>query len=1215
MVHHDLKIYLYISIVKNIPNHLRQAFLDKKLIPLVGAGVSMSLSDHADNRIFPNWAQLLENAATELEAQCKSSYATGIKAMIALNKYLDAADIAKEGLTGGLWNIFLKKTFDIDRSRIKDSSLTLPATIWSLSNRIITLNFDRVLEFACPTVDVRTIENKNRAELADFSRSAFTKKAVWHLHGSINDIDSTIFTGASYESLYGDETEYQAALAVLGELCKSETLLFIGCSLEDADLLRRINKVTQIFGGNCGPHYALVRSTDAYSIQEKLKGLPIQVITFDEFGQPLLDSLNAISQIDEPKLGIPDLNIDELRLKANSSEIKIAVLFSQPLDYHIDYGELFREIAKLKCAKDYKNLTISNLNSLDGYDYIFILSTLLKGKLSIENQWLSNERIDASELIDNIGQNYAKGVFIILSDGFPYKDKLISNISTNLPIAIYENFDRRILPSVFFKLFRKKIVKLTQHCEIINEPSFDLSELTGINYELKKKSSLADSIDPKIIHSFTGRTTDLQNIAKMIFELQRRDEILTLKGTGGIGKTATIKKLAVEMSKRNIFPDGISFIDCEFIESHKVLEHNILQIFNLDEASDLRIQLQENLIRQEKLVILDNVETLLYLPDKEPILETLSFLSDYVTLVVTSRELLGLPNEKPYELKRLSTDEALMLFLQNIPDKNTSLEEKKIIREQILENLLDNSPLAIKLITKNIPSTKDFSTLAKELENNLFSKVTEQDILAFDQPTDFNVEKKRSLYASINYSYSKLNDKEKLSFELLSLFPDGVDIESFKRLINQGLEHNERLKYLGNPAINFIITDPIIRNLENKSLVETNNKLVRLQSIIGRFSEQKFQQRDTTEIQRLYNNCFHFNKASANVLAQTNYQDRIGALSTFNKFQKNFLKCVSYLPLVSAQPTDICSYLFDLVHLVVNSCTSRLLINALDKAGDFFPDQRLETLFVKVAKIYCRYYDGDFSTAISELRNILPEEELFKLAPENWLERAIAALASDIYGLEGSTLDNVALDARYLIDYNRYPDSLFRVGDFDQNLLFKLDPHFFNFEAQLALGILQVSALDKYIDRINERQRIELMQVNYTRTKLTGFPRINVDLLLVVNPYTAGIKLLIKALTSSDTEKKSTNFTLALPYLKHIKYYYTEALLLYSEHLKDYDRKKFEKIRYEGLTLAKTYHFQYLIYRFEKIENPQKEEYNFKNYPLPDNRPYDSMIRTIKSKH
>jgi hypothetical protein len=97
----------------NIPESLKKAFANKTLIPLVGAGVSMSLKNKSGKRLFPSWPELLERGASKLIDENKPKHASAITGALGIDDYQGAADYARKGLTGSLWNQFFKENFSI----------------------------------------------------------------------------------------------------------------------------------------------------------------------------------------------------------------------------------------------------------------------------------------------------------------------------------------------------------------------------------------------------------------------------------------------------------------------------------------------------------------------------------------------------------------------------------------------------------------------------------------------------------------------------------------------------------------------------------------------------------------------------------------------------------------------------------------------------------------------------------------------------------------------------------------------------------------------------------------------------------------------------------------------------------------------------------------------------------------------------------------------
>lgn len=1198
-----------------IPDELKIAFTQKKLIPIVGAGVSMSLRKANGSPLFPSWSGALELAALELTKQGKAKHAAAVRAMLGLENFHAAADFAKEGLVGSLWKTFLQKSFDVPASAIDPHSLALGREIWKLSNRIITLNFDKGLEFACENYqDLLTIDFSRRSELADFVNASTQKSTLWHLHGTIDSVDSIIFTTAGYEKLYEANDDYRASLTSLSSVCSSHRLIFIGCSLSDIELLENINRLHTIFDGNTGPHYALVHTSEAEKIRVKIGAAPVEVIEFSDFGQPLVDLLASISSqsmkidgaifpLEKPELAHPGPKF-----------VKVALLEADPFDRPADHQELFRELTKLKCEVTLFPLNFQSLNSLEGFEYIFILSSLWKDKITVEDESLSALRVSLVEIIQNIGQAGIAGIFVFLntlpSSGFNISE--LNNL--RVPIIVLPKLDKSQLRSFYFQAFKKKNLDFFDSSFISGRELFKLREFGDKALPLQhNRTRLPDTIDARTVKGFVGRLSDLQYIAREIIEIRAQGEILTVKGSGGIGKTITLKKIVVEFSRRNLFRDGIEFVDCEFIGEYKGFEQNVARVFGFEVAIDLKLQIQENSQGQDLLLVLDNFETLLYINDTRPILELIDFISEYATLVVTSRELLKIAGEKSYELRSLTTDEALKLFLDTLGDRKVPEGEVKFIREKIVEELLDNNPLAIKLITKNISIGKSLRSLATELEQDIFSKVTDADVMAFDSMSDINVERKRSLYASINFSYLHLNEKEKSVFELLSLFPDGIDLEMFKR-VSDGAQsdHKRDGKEKNNPTRQFLITDSLIKALENKSIIQVSNNRVRLQSLMGKFSEQKFSQRSVEEIARFQGNAFQYNNDFAEALrAYDDFQPRV-CIRTFIQNQKNFLKSIAYM-YSTAKPPEVCEYVINLTHLFTDICASRSLFAALDREIGFSEEMEYERLCIEIKKIVLRYYDGEFDLAFRDLQQMLPIGKIFKLPTDDRFARSCVLTSFNMYSMEGEALQAVVGDATYRASHSSYPDTLFRIGEFDNKLAMVGREEFFSFEARLVLDILDVAIIDRYIAGLYDTQRIEIMQANYVRAKLTGLPKTKLSKLVVANPYTAGLKYLIAAMGEINHEKKTKYFREAVANLGHIKYYYVEAMCTFARYLFLVNDPLFESIWGEGMELAKKYWFRYQVFQYEQIRNPTSEKFDSANYPLPQGEDWPTHIDKIKS--
>ncbi len=296
----------------SIPKMLEDRLRAGKVIPFIGAGVSMAVLGRDNNPIYPSWKELLLRSAARLDQEVNSSVAGLVRILLEQRppEYLEAAERARNGL-GAVWYDFLKLQFAISREQVEDESLTLARLMWQLGSRLlITTNYDRVLHWACPNPDdLDTWDIEAPAEQSAALREGLKNPTIWHLHGQIGNAANLILTPDGYTQLYRDSTGpgdyHEAALQTLRALLSAYTFLFIGFSLDDAYFGLQLRGIDRIFQGGTGPHYVLVSEASRERVREL--GLPVDIITFSDYGEPLLDCVRALVSIaaqNEEWLGI-----------------------------------------------------------------------------------------------------------------------------------------------------------------------------------------------------------------------------------------------------------------------------------------------------------------------------------------------------------------------------------------------------------------------------------------------------------------------------------------------------------------------------------------------------------------------------------------------------------------------------------------------------------------------------------------------------------------------------------------------------------------------------------------------------------------------------------------------------------------------------------------------------------------------------------------------
>jgi hypothetical protein len=522
-----------------------------------------------------------------------------------------------------------------------------------------------------------------------------------------------VLTPTSYQKLYATneqaKTDYKAPIETLKTVCTNKTLLFIGCSLDDAELLAQILQQQTTFADGTGPHFALVHQAEVQDIERKLNGTNIKLITFTDFGPALLELVEHSVSFWSVKTGSKPTTTKEKPPVVT----KMALFTASPLDQPQEYPALMKALKKVPCEIDHFALNISNLNSLTGYDYLFIASKVIKNQLMIEDEYLSNVRISFEELEEEVSNEETKGLFIFV-DKLPNSSVLTT---FGLPTLMVRHDDKK-LSKLEHQLFNK------QNPDFFEQGfSSSSNKLVMDNLAQKTKSKinahstkLPSNLDAKTVQSFVGRIDDLEQIYRKLMALEDHPGILTIKGAGGMGKTTTVKKLTVALAQRGHFPDGIHFVDCEFIPDCQRFVYEVASAYNLEQAQDVRHHIQASHEDESRLIILDNLETVLQLDDVEAIKDFMAFICDYASVVTTSRELVQVEGETFYEMRQLTGDEAVKLFIANTGFK-VNEKESALLRVDILENLLDNNPLAITLVTGNMPPGKKLDILKKDMED------------------------------------------------------------------------------------------------------------------------------------------------------------------------------------------------------------------------------------------------------------------------------------------------------------------------------------------------------------------------------------------------------------------------------------------------------------------------------------------------------------------
>jgi len=254
-----------------------------------------------------------------------------------------------------------------------------------------------------------------------------------------------------------------------------------------------------------------------------------------------------------------------------------------------------------------------------------------------------------------------------------------------------------------------------------------------------------------------------------------------------------------------------------------------------------------------------------------------------------------------------------------------------------------------------------------------------------------------------------------------------------------------------------------------------------------------------------------------------------------------------------------------------------------------------------------KYFDGYFNSSYEQLMDLVPFEiiQSFLLNKDNELMYYTGMHALLIYEMEGKTYEVLkCLNDTKSFDFTNYYALLFRLGLYKElESIMNEDEDcngFFKYEILYNSGCLNVLELSNYVDNLYKKQSIEIMQCHYILAKAGHINKEKIQKLVVVNPYTNGLKQLMKAFIEEDESIVKKYYEDAIKNLEHIKYYYLEAILYYCKFLKISDPILYNDKLNVGLRLSNEYKYWFLLHQFSCLKNDEEKEFRQGDYPFFD---------------
>lgn len=272
-----------------------------------------------------------------------------------------------------------------------------------------------------------------------------------------------------------------------------------------------------------------------------------------------------------------------------------------------------------------------------------------------------------------------------------------------------------------------------------------------------------------------GRDLELERAT----ELVRPGGVLTLWGPGGIGKTVLAREAFARASTRDGEAHWVSLASsrtrgdllsrlCEALE---------IQVSARTDDEALLFVRRALASRRAVLLVLDNVEQIA--DAAADVLIALLPAAPGASFIVTSREVLGIPGEVPFELRPLQTtgtpsapsDAAALLSLR-ARALRPELDAEPAVLEEIAARL-DGLPLALELAAARL-STMSAPELLARLDDR-FSVLR--------RPHARSELRQRTLYDAIDWSWNLLGEDERDAFAACSVFRAGFTVDAARAVL------------------------------------------------------------------------------------------------------------------------------------------------------------------------------------------------------------------------------------------------------------------------------------------------------------------------------------------------------------------------------------------------------------------------------------------------
>jgi predicted ATPase len=282
-------------------------------------------------------------------------------------------------------------------------------------------------------------------------------------------------------------------------------------------------------------------------------------------------------------------------------------------------------------------------------------------------------------------------------------------------------------------------------------------------------------VDPS---SFVGRNRELAELEALL----RRTRLLTLAGTGGVGKTRLALELAV--AKESSYPGGVALAELAAFDDARLVPEAVAAALDVRAmpGQTLTDAVVDFLAPRSALLVVDNCEHLL--AATAGLADTLLRFAPRLTILATSREPLRVPGEVVFRVPSLDIPdpeqtaeprdllryEAVRLFVERAAAAapGFEIEEENAVDIARICLRLDGLPLALELAAGRVGALGP-AAIAERLDDRFRVLRT----VSHAAPT-----RQQTLGATLQWSHDLLEPDERILFRRLAVFAAGFELDA-----------------------------------------------------------------------------------------------------------------------------------------------------------------------------------------------------------------------------------------------------------------------------------------------------------------------------------------------------------------------------------------------------------------------------------------------------